>query len=243
MHHDFLVASKDVFYAVSSKSARLKKWGVANQQATFLADTLIKVDLSRGLFEEKFDFLDIYHPRKDSFWSGDQPDDKKFVLWGEPKADFDFLHINSIDFVRERPHRGYLVSVRNISKVVLLDESLQRVKWTFGSEKRDTFHIKNEDEQFLHQHTPTLIAKDKIMLFDNGREEKSSRVLVYQMDRKKNSAEIIWEYSPKPTLYSKNRSSAYQLDNGNVLAYFVSPAVGGATRPAVPNADYVVEVD
>src|SRR5690606_10934139 len=201
MHHDFLVASKDVFYAISSKPARLQRWAQSGRPATFLSDTVVNVDLKREAFEEKLDFLDVFHPSRDSFGTGDSPDSKKFVLWGEPKAYFDFLHINAIDFVRERPNRGFLVSVRNLSKVVLLDERMDKVKWTFGSDKRDTFFIEKPEDRFVHQHTPTLVTDDKILLFDNGPEEKTSRAVVYQLDGEKGRAHVVWEYSPKPTLY------------------------------------------
>ena len=63
------------------------------------------------------------------YYTGDRPGDKKFAVWGKPKVDLDFLHINGVEHV---PNKGVLVSFRNISKVGLLDSKFKDPKMDIG---------------------------------------------------------------------------------------------------------------
>ena len=196
------------------------------------------MDLASGKSRELFDFLDTYNPVNTKYVTGDDPTDKKFVQWGHKKVDFDFLHINAVDIVKGQ---GVLVSLRNANKLVMLDSKFREIKWSLGRDRKDTYRIADKSGYFEHAHSPFLIDDDKILLFDNGVERKSSRIVVYELGTK--SARMIFDFTPKPTLYSKNRSSVFPLENDRVLALFVSPGVAGNPPRRVPNIDIAMEID
>lgn len=241
MHHDFTVVDKDRIVTVSTKTSDLKNSRLKDQKGQiFLSDVLVEINLADKKKTEYLDFLTHFNPATASFWSGDQKDDKKFALWGEPKADFEFTHVNALEYYRGK---GFLVSIRNLNKIVMFDTKLKKVLWTLGSDKNDTFAITNEEDQFLHQHTPQLLDNGNVMLFNNGRTDKSSKIMLFELDKIKNEAKLIWSFEPSPKLYSKNRSSSSYLANGNTLAYYVSPIIGNAKATPKPNIDHLMEID
>lgn len=235
MHHDFLFKRKNELYTLSTARDILK-----SKNKSYLYDTLIKVDLKKQSYETVIDFSEIFHPLKDSYYTGNPPDDKKFVLWGEPKADFDFLHINSID---EFKKNHFILSIRNLSKIICIDRKKRKVVWSIGSDKKDTIRIDKKESSFMHQHTPQFIGDNYIILFDNGRKRKKSRIIMYKLDFDRGKATVHWVYEPNPSFYSKNRSSVAVINKKRFLAYFVSPIIGGKKRPTGPSYDYFMEVD
>ena len=238
MHHDFWATSHDSIIAISSRKAVSQTPKAKKIGKTFLADTLIKVDLKQGQSRKVFDFLKIYRPTVNPFWTGDDEGDHKFVSWNEDKVDFDFLHLNSIEKLSD----GYLVGVRNLNKVVMMDPMFKRVKWSLGWNSDDTFQIKSDEDRFHHMHTPIQVANGNIALFDNGYKKERSRVVEYQLDYRNQKAHVVWSYTPNPSLYSKDRGSIHALKNRNIVAYFVNPIENKGSEP-VPPKDVLVEID
>ena len=239
MHHDFMVASKDSILAISSRAVNTRTRKAKKLGNSFLADTIIKVDLKRNSHKKVFDFLKIYQPHNNKFWTGDDKGDHKFVVWNREKVDFDFLHLNSI----ERVDDGYLIGIRNLNKVVLMDRRLNKIKWTIGWEENDTFKIHRETDRFHHIHTPIKTKGGNIMIFDNGYAKDRSRVVEYELDYNRQIANRVWSFAPKPSLYSKDRGSIATLESGNVLAYFVNPKLSGQKTAPIPPRDVLLEID
>ena len=127
---------------------------------------------------------------------------QKLISEGAPG---DTTHTNSIQ-VLERAVPGIaepgdiLLSVREINRIVILDNKLERLRWSWG---------KGELEG---QHHATHLDNGHILIFDNGVRRKQSRVI--EMDP--TTGKIVWSYTAAG-FYSRLRGSAQKLPNGNVL--------------------------
>lgn len=241
MHHDYETLGAKSLFAVGNEKHSLYEFtkNPAHKDQTFVSDTIIGINLMKGTSLKLTSFTSLFHPGITPYITGDLNGDKKFVKWGEAKADFDFLHINAVDYVDQ--WGGVLVSFRNISKVGLLDAKFRKLLWSVGSETSDTFTIKEKQDQFRHQHTPFLTSKRRLMLFDNAITQKASRVVEYKLEGKK--AKLVWEFQPSPSMFSKDRSSVYPLPNGHFGIYFVKPVIGNQKRAAQPHQDIYMEVN
>lgn len=235
MHHDFIWSPKNLMFLSNRHAYTENRFG---KKSTYLSDVVRNFDFSNAKAEVNYDFLENFMVKSNPILSIDEKDDKKFVLWGKPKADFEFIHTNSIT---EIPGKGFLMSLRNLNKLVFFNKDFKKILWTMGPNKQDSLKLKKSDS-FEHLHTPQLLGNNQVLLFDNGVVRKESRIALYQFDTNLNRARLMWQYSPTPKLYAKNRSSVTALDNGNFLAYFVSPVVGKNDSPTKPNQDYLIEI-
>jgi hypothetical protein len=239
MHHDFLYASKNTIYAISSRSAKTKTLAAKKLGKHFLSDIIIKVDLKKGRHKKIFDLLKYYQPKNEKFWTGDDKGDHKFVLWNQDKVDFDFLHLNTI----QENEEGFLIGVRNLNKIIMMDKNFGRMKWSLGWNDNSTFKIEKEEDRFHHIHTPMRMKSGNIIVFDNGYMHERSRIIEYQLNFNSKTAKKAWSFEPKPKLYSKDRGSIALLKKGNVLAYFVNPARGRQLEGPTPPRDVIIEID
>ncbi|MBW2267364.1 MAG: hypothetical protein JRH16_02215 [Deltaproteobacteria bacterium] len=126
--------------------------------------------------------------------------------WRPPPADL--FHANSIEILpRDVPGLGpagaALVSLRNLDLVVVLDLAEPAVVWSLGPGIVE------------RQHQASLLANDHLLVFDNGRERRYSRVVEIDPIGR----EVVWEYSgtPERSLRSRSQGGAEGLANGNVL--------------------------
>lgn len=241
MHHDFETIGSKKLYAVGNKMDDLFKYtkDPSDKNKIFLTDTIIGINLEKGTSSILKDFLPVYNPGNTPYYTGDSPDDKKFVVWDKPKADIDFLHINAVEYVE---NQGVLVSFRNISKVAMLDTKFSKIIWSVGDQKTDTFSIRDRSDMFVHLHTPSLLPDGTLLLFDNAAKDRRSRAIRYKFDYVKGLAEKVWEFYPPQIMYSKDRSSVYQLPNGNFGVYFVNPKLNRSLSSVIPHRDIYFEV-
>ncbi len=125
---------------------------------------------------------------------------------------FDYLHLNTITRLPEtslgrvdsRFQPGnLLICFRNVNQIGILDEGSMEVLWAWG-------------EGVLEwPHHPTMLDGGNILIFDNGVERHSSRIIEIEPL----SGRIVWEYAADPpeTFYTSQRGSAQRLPNGNTL--------------------------
>lgn len=118
---------------------------------------------------------------------------------------YDVTHANSIEVLPRdlpdvAPAGSYLLSLRELNQVAILDAKLEEILWSWG---------RGELEE---QHHATLVKGDNIMIFDNGTERERSRVI--EVDPR--TGKIVWSYS-EPGFFTRLRGAAQQLPNGNVL--------------------------
>ena len=125
---------------------------------------------------------------------------------------FDYYHLNSVEILPETPlgqqdsrfrAGNLLVCLRNVDLIVVLDQDDHSVTWSWGTDTLDLPHM------------PTMLPNGNILIFDNGKYRKFSRVLEIEPA----SGEIVWQYEgdPPESFFSKWRGSAQRLSNGNTL--------------------------
>ena len=115
--------------------------------------------------------------------------------------------------------------MRNISKVVLLDENTFKVLWSLGNEVTDTYKTLDERHSFYHQHHVQLLPSGYIIMMDNhtsppAQHKIGSRISIYGIDKNTKKAQIVWNYQPKNKIHIGNRGSTYLLKNENILAFY-----------------------
>ncbi|MCK4850074.1 MAG: hypothetical protein KAT11_01925 [Phycisphaerae bacterium] len=121
---------------------------------------------------------------------------------------FDIMHANSVE-VMDRNVRGFcqkgdlLISVRELDLVAVLDIDKGQFVWTWGP------------GELSRQHDAQLLPNGNVLIFDNGRRNRFSRVVEIDPLSKK----IVWEYKSDPLqkFYSARSGSNQRLSNGNTL--------------------------
>ncbi len=142
-------------------------------------------------------------------------------------CDVDWSHDNSVRFY---PGQGYLVSIRNLNKVVMIGED-GKLKWSLGGKVGDTYRIRHPQDQFSMQHDAWLIGSDRVLLFDNHvpyrgwldkRFDKPSRIAQYHLTPGR--AVLEWSFV-LPAPRADIRGTVHPLADGRVLAF--DPGMSG----------------
>jgi hypothetical protein len=117
----------------------------------------------------------------------------------------EWTHSNTI---AETAEGNILVSLRNISTVVIIERSTGNIIWELGS------------PPLAQQHDPRPLPNGNILIFDNGTHRRDhpatfSRVIEVEPSTK----EIVWRYSDPSVFefFSPYISGAQRLANGNTL--------------------------
>jgi hypothetical protein len=123
---------------------------------------------------------------------------------------FDVFHTNTVEKV-EREVPGFarkgdlLISIREIDTVAVVDISgdRARVVWSWGPGVMEA------------QHQPTLLPSNNLLIFDNGRRRKWTRVIEIEPTTKK----TVWHYvgRPRKRFFSAIRGGNERLPNDNIL--------------------------
>jgi hypothetical protein len=140
----------------------------------------------------------------------------------DPQA-LDVFHTNSLAILpRDLPGVGsrgdVLVSVRGLDLLAVVDLDPPRIVWSWGPGALEL------------QHDASILENGRILVFDNGRRRRWSRVL--EIDPRERR--IVWQYgaAPEQRFFSAKRGGSQKLPNGNVLitdsesarAFEVTPA-------------------
>ena len=146
--------------------------------------------------------------------------------------DGDITHTNSLvrldgSFAHLRPEATagrYLVSMRNLDAVGIVDLDLGKFVWLHRGE-------------FKAQHDARLVAPGWLTVFDNRGLNGRSRVLAYDPTTMK----VVWRYddTPKHPLWSSTLGVAQRLDNGNWL---ISESDGGRAVEVTEGGETVWEM-
>ena len=136
---------------------------------------------------------------------------------------WDAYHVNSIDLA---PDGRFIVSMRNTWAAYMVDSKTNEIDWQLGG-KQSSFDIPEEAE-FEWQHDVTLRPDGTIALFDNHcceitgageflPAERSSRVLMLELDEAAGTATQSGEYSHGAAFRAQYMGNYQFLDNGNVF--------------------------
>ncbi len=134
----------------------------------------------------------------------------------------DVFHANHVEVFdgsledrSELYRRGnFLVSMRNIDSVAIVDGSTLRVLWLWGP------------TNLTLQHHSTILASGNILLFDNG--TKISAVV--EVDPRSNA--VVWRYAPEKEFFSYIRGACQRLPNGDTLVTLSMPGYALEVTPA-----------
>jgi hypothetical protein len=142
-------------------------------------------------------------------------------------ADWDFFHINSVDFDNDGE---LLISARSTHTVYKIDRS-GAIVWRLGG-KRSDFSM-GPGSAFAWQHDVRSQPDGTLTVFDNGATpavEKLSRGLILDIDEQAMTATLVRQYT-HPKVLAGSQGSVQLLANGNVF-------VGWGEAPHVSEFDY-----
>lgn len=239
VHHDVdLDENGDLFVLVNEPTLVQ----VDGTTYPILNDRVVRATLDGVIVEEVLSLYELVGDRIErSRWSaitrylGQHPEHRKSFEDASAAVDhdtvsdspYDVFHTNSVRVIdRDVPglcRRGdLLLSVRELSLVLIVDPQTRAVRWEFGP------------GVISHQHDATLLENDRILLFDNGRRSEASRVIEVDPFTR----EIVWSYDGRPDdpFYSVFRGAAQRLPNGNTL---ITDSTNGRVVEVTTDGDIV----
>ncbi|MFH1867613.1 MAG: arylsulfotransferase family protein [Candidatus Omnitrophota bacterium] len=181
-------------------------------------DVIVELDLdgnevSRWLMRENLEKIKQFHkPVPLDKPAVDVQKDKTHIDGTSPfGGDYNYHHLNSIQSLPQNPleedkgfRRGnWLISLANFSLVLILDKDTKEVLWNFGPGEIEA------------QHMPRMLDNGNILIFDNGRKRRYTRIIELDPVAK----EIVWEYKADPpeSFFCRTLGSIQRLPNGNTL--------------------------
>lgn len=248
VHHDFVELGEEDWLTLGSAPSNYPQPRRPWRQDRFVLDQVQLTNLKKNSAQILWEGGEWLNPLTEPDWKWLQRRSNREGYWsgfGEKSANYDLMHTNSIFPV---PGKGYLLSLRNLSKILMVDEAFGKILWSLGESSSNTYHFANTDATIHKQHDVSLTPSGNLLVFDNGR--KRSRVV--ELTLTGNTARLAREFLPTPEIYAPTRGSAYLLPSGNLLAYFVrhtkAPPVtnslvefDGKTQKEVARMDFTLE--
>ncbi len=153
-----------------------------------------------------------------------------------------------------------LVSLRFQEAIVKIDRATGEIKWILGEPSgwRDDLKAKLLEPRgnwrwFYHQHTPSLIGDDMLLLFDNGnygarpfepplpREKIYSRAVIYQLNETERTVRQTWcsDTAGEDAVQTFAMGEAISLpQTGNVLVTYGLSSLPGTSRRGTRTRQY-----
>ena len=208
-----------LLFAIDSRTMDLTQWG-GQSSVTVIGNILERISpASELLFSwDALDHLDI---------GSTDP----LILQGLPNADsLDFTHGNAIDVSADG---SYLVSLRNLSQVIKVNQS-GSIVWRLGGVDSDFRFVNDPLGRFSLQHGMRELPNGNILLFDNGvsHQPPQSRAVEYQLDLNAMTATLVWQYDADPHLFGPFMGFTQRLENGNTLITYGALSVIREVNPA-----------
>jgi hypothetical protein len=204
--HEFILTDRGTAlltsYAIVSRDLRAAG-GPANGT---IQDAIVQeIDIASGKVLLEWHSLD-HIPITDSYWL-------------PVGADWDYVHINSIDVDHDQ---NLLVSARNTHTIYKIDRHSGQIIWRLGG-KHSNFAL-TPAAQFAWQHDARRQPNGLISVFDNG--DKVSRAIMLSVDERRRDVDLARAYTHPGNLFANSQGNVQTLPNGNVL-------VGWGAQPYV----------
>jgi hypothetical protein len=211
--HEFVITPRDTALLTSYVVTTADLSAVGGSRAGTIQDAIFQeIDLATGAVLLEWHSLE-HIPLQESY--------------APVGADWDFFHINSVDFDSAGE---LLVSARSTHTVYRIDHAGQIV-WRLGG-KRGDFSM-GAGSSFAWQHDARRQPDGTLTIFDNGATpavEQLSRGLILDVDERAMTASMLREYTHRGVL-AGSQGSMQLLENGNVF-------VGWGEVPRVSEFDY-----
>jgi hypothetical protein len=133
-----------------------------------------------------------------------------------------YVHVADRDVPGVCRRGDLLISIRNLDIIAFVRPEEKRIVWLWGPGELEG------------QHNPVLLPDGNVLVFDNGRRRRWSRVV--ELDPRTN--EIVWEYrgDPKESFFSGCCGAVQKLPNGNVV---ITDAGAGRVFEVTPDKEIV----
>jgi hypothetical protein len=211
--HEFVITARDTALLTSYVVEKADLSAVGGARNGTIQDAIFQeIDLATGRVLLEWHSLDQI-PLEESY--------------APVTADWDFFHINSVDFDRDG---NLLVSSRSTHTIYKIDRS-GAILWRLGGKHSD-FEM-GAGSSFAWQHDVRSQPDGTLTVFDNGATpavERRSRGLILDLDERAMTATLLREYTHAKIL-SGSQGSMQLLPNGNVF-------VGWGEAPHVSEFDY-----
>jgi hypothetical protein len=212
--HEFVITARDTALVTSYVVINADLSAVGGSRDGTIQDAIFQeIDLATGRVLLEWHSLD-HIPLRESY--------------APVGADWDFFHINSVDFDSDG---DLLISSRSTHTVYKIDRSSGAIVWRLGGKHGD--FVMGAGSNFAWQHDVRSQPDGTLTVFDNGATpavEKLSRGLILQLDERAMTATLLREYTHRKIL-SGSQGSVQLLANGNVF-------VGWGEAPHVSEFDY-----
>ncbi|MBM4269427.1 MAG: hypothetical protein FJ144_22940 [Deltaproteobacteria bacterium] len=223
-HHDVAQGPDEELYTLTARAGSLRRgpdlWPILDHAITALDEVGRPRD--RLVFSEVF--ADRVDGRRLSRMLRAKKQTGSFESRGYVRAS-DVFHPNSIQVLKQPLSGGkagdVLLCIRELDLVAIVDLEEKRVVWEWGPGELDA------------PHHATILENGHILVFDNGRRRRWSRVVEIDPASKR----IVWQYRADG-FFSKLRGAAQRLPNGNTL---ITESTKGRAFEVTPAGDVVWE--
>jgi hypothetical protein len=219
VHHDVVQAEDGDIYVLSRGEAIVHPFLFSMP----IINDYIEIFSSHGKLKKRISLYDILKehvswadfvavrrylvkPQKFMSWALKRKHERRDIL--PLRHPFDIFHNNTLTIMdRDIPgvcRKGdLLISARDKNLIGIVDVRKEELTWSWGP------------GELQAQHDPTLMENGHVLVFDNGRNRGTSRLVELDPVTKK----IVWEYgsSPAERFFSSWGGAAQSLDNGNIL--------------------------
>jgi len=149
----------------------------------------------------------------DHFWILDATEDIHMDwLW------IDYVHGNAIELDLDG---NLLISCRNMDEITKISRQTGNIIWRLGGDKarNNDFLFINDPVTFSHQHDIRRLPNGNITLFDNGslHSPQFSRAVEYQLDEENHIANLVWNFSYDPSIFSRAMANTQRLSNHRTI--------------------------
>ena len=203
--HEFLLTDRGTALLTTYTVTRRDLSAVHGSRAGTIQDAMFQeIDIASGKVLLEWHSLD-HLPIAESYWP--------------LSADWDYVHLNSIDVDRDS---NLLVSARNTHTIYKLDRKSGQIIWRLGGKHSD-FQVAPE-AVFAWQHDARRQPDGTITMFDNG--DSLSRALQLNVDEKARRVTLQRAFAHPSKLHASSQGNVQVLPGGNVL-------VGWGAQPYV----------
>ena len=219
-HHDLHVGEDGLIYAISHRQKADER---ISRGTDILEDAVTVLD-SAGNELRRVSLME-------AFWNSDYASWLRSGAISLNRRVIDVFHANRIVALDDRfsdrvpafREGNFLLSLRNLNTLVVLDMEEEKIVWSMSG-------------MWLQQHCPSLMEDGDILLFDNQGNYGSSRIL--EVDPV--TQEVEWSYGgdERNDFYSEKYGTVQRLPNGNSL---IAESHFGRAIEVTPEGDIVWE--